>query len=155
MGTFRWDKWGWCAEGGRYIFAAWVVMDCIGSGSKLELNLDSELMFRGGGYKSLSKAHLFDSLTGGCLSWAPSLSQATWGPVLVDCLSPALDHVAVLTTPPQRSSESSWWLPELHGYYQRWQQHHDASPGEKAPGLALGVGQSPWKSEDQAAGAEV
>lgn len=69
-------------------------------------------------------------------------------------LSPALGHVAVLTTHPHWSSEPSWWLPELHGCYQQRQQHY-ASPGEKAPDLALGVGQSPWRSEDLAAGAEV
>lgn len=69
-------------------------------------------------------------------------------------LSLALGHVALLTTPPHWSFEPSWWLPELHACYQQRQQH-DASPGEKAPGLALGVGQSPWKSEDRAAGAVV
>lgn len=31
MGTFRGDKGRWSAEGGRYIFAAWVVMDRIDS----------------------------------------------------------------------------------------------------------------------------
>lgn len=68
--------------------------------------------------------------------------------------SPALALYAVLTRPPHWPSESSWRLPELHGSPQRKQQH-DASPGEKAPGWALGVGQSPWRSEGHPAGEEV
>lgn len=35
MGTFWRDEGGWSAEGGRYVFAAWVVIDQIGSVDKL------------------------------------------------------------------------------------------------------------------------
>ena len=39
MGTFGGDEGRWSTKAGRCIFAAWVVMDCIGSVQKFKIKI--------------------------------------------------------------------------------------------------------------------